>query len=456
MNLSHWTDRWYWAGASRHASRELRSRIQKSRASPKCSFCRSCHPGRNQSEPEKPTCGTTNLVPRLLRSTLVCQATPNRPSSFMTSSSGRTCMASSNRKDANTIHSHHHVNSLMGSGSWSSTTKSSIDLTTCVGMGIASFRVRARLLITSAWIASNPWWSISGHSIASLAVTHLTEVLKVGITEGPHSRLSKCRAYWMSVALVKGKTSIPLASAHSANRSQLATWVAIVLGAPHERTSCRRRATSAWDRPFSFAVSSNNFEKVPAFRPISSSLAAHFQRAAFSWSSSGVAEGASWLAFKNFLGGLTGFHVRALIASALRALAVAELIGGAGASHNPKPSWWAVDSKNARSTEQASDQNCSNIKVERTRSSLMASSNLGAHSTTFSTNSCADPTSIAATKAKLAKGDPWTALANTSSNTGNERILLAHLSGLWAMVAHCQNPWGWTHDLKPKEPRASI
>ena len=91
---------------------------------------------------------------------------------------------------------------------------------------------------------------------------------------------------------------MPLASAQSANRSQLVTWVAMVRGAPEDRTSCLKRATSAWDKPFSLAVSSSSFENVPAFRPISSNRAAHFQRAAFSWSSSGVAEGVSELAFK--------------------------------------------------------------------------------------------------------------------------------------------------------------
>ena len=86
----------------------------------------------------------------------------------------------------------------------------------------------------------------------------------------------------MGLLEVKGKTSMPFAVAQSANRSQLVTCVAIVLGAPDDNTNWRKRATSAWESPDSLAVSSSNLEKVPAFLPISSSLAAHFHLAAFS------------------------------------------------------------------------------------------------------------------------------------------------------------------------------
>ena len=76
---------------------------------------------------------------------------------------------------------------------------------------------------------------------------------------------------------------------------------------------------------------------MPALRPISSRRAAHFHRAAFSWSSSGVADVSSAPFFKNFLGGFTGLPPRALIAPTLRALAVAELIGAVGDSQSPNP-----------------------------------------------------------------------------------------------------------------------
>ena len=70
---------------------------------------------------------TTNLVPALLRSTLVCHATPNIPSSFMISSSGLTWIASSNLSDAKITQRIHQTKSRASSGLSRLHTKTSRD-----------------------------------------------------------------------------------------------------------------------------------------------------------------------------------------------------------------------------------------------------------------------------------------------------------------------------------------
>ena len=75
---------------------------------------------------------------------------------LMDNSSGRTCIASSNLKDAKTMQSHHHMKSRDASGSSSRTTKISSALTTAIGMGSASLSIVARLVMISFCNASSP------------------------------------------------------------------------------------------------------------------------------------------------------------------------------------------------------------------------------------------------------------------------------------------------------------
>ena len=113
---NHATARWWVGGRSSQAERVLSSGIQKSRSIFSFLWNRS-QPTINQRSVWNPTLGTMNLVPARLRSTLVCHATPKRPSSFMTSSAGRTWIASSNLKEAKIMHNIHQMNNRVWAAS---------------------------------------------------------------------------------------------------------------------------------------------------------------------------------------------------------------------------------------------------------------------------------------------------------------------------------------------------
>ena len=332
------------------------------------------------------------------------------------------------------MQSHHHAKSLAASGSFGSTTKSSKQATAAIGMGTASFKVVFLFLTISAWTASSAGWARSGQSIASLEVTHLTEVLKDGNTEGPHSFWSNARAYFKILSWVSGNTANCSLASQSSNLSQAEIWAAIVLGAPDDNTSCLSRAVSAADNPSLLVVSINSLENSPARFPMSSSLAAHLRLAAFSWSRSGVEVASSSGFFRIFLGGWAGFWARARIARERLALAASELKVTDKGSHIPKPSCWAVEAKKAFSIDEARLQYCSSIKLLSSKMSLIPSSSVGAHSWTLTTNSDATRTSMAEMSAKLANGEASTAWAKASEKTGRHKILDAHLSFDWAIL----------------------
>ena len=226
------------------------------------------HPVTNQSFSRNPTDGTTNLVPALLRSTLVCQATPNSPSSCITNSNGFTWIASSKRSDAKIMHKIHHANSREASGLVSSQTNASKRPTISMGNGTASLRVFALLAITDSCKALKRRSSRSGSSIASLAATHLKEVLSAGITDGPHSLWSRVSAYFKILSIWRGCGSSECMDAQISYLSKALTWTAIVLGAPERSTNLFNLARSSSVRSSDWSSNERSLASAPARLPI--------------------------------------------------------------------------------------------------------------------------------------------------------------------------------------------
>ena len=183
---NHFTVRWWDGGRWSNSDFEFNSNIQKSRSWTSSSLNK-LHPTSSRSLWRNPTLGTMNLVPDLFRSTLVCHATPNRPSSCMINSAGLTWIASSKRSDAKTMQRSHHTKILAWANSLELTTIASRVHTAAIGMGTASFKVVARAETIWSWMAFSRWSSKSGRSIASREATHLTEVMLAQLRGHTHA-----------------------------------------------------------------------------------------------------------------------------------------------------------------------------------------------------------------------------------------------------------------------------
>ena len=432
---NHFTVRWWDGGRWSNSDFEFNSNIQKSRSWTSSSLNK-LHPTSSQSLWRNPTLGTMNLVPALFRSTLVCHATPNRPSSCMINSAGLTWIASSKRSDAKTMRRSHHTKILAWANSLELTTIASRVRTAAIGMGTASFKVVARAETIWSWMAFSRWSSKSGRSIASREATHLTEVLNAGTTEGPHSRWSKIKQYFKILSTVSGYSTTEEAAAQCSNFSKARMWADIVRGAPESRTICLNRASTGGDKSSLCPCWTSSLAADPARRPIASSRAAHLAFSLFSWSSNGVKESLACAKPLSFLFGALGPLSKALTPADCRSWSSGDpWISGGLFSHKPKPSWSAVDSKNIFSALIASKQKFSSWPESFNKTWTTAGSKDPAHSATLAENSAAELTPMADTNARLANGVLAMAWANAWSNKGSDRILRVHLS-TWAMITH--------------------
>ena len=432
---NHFTVRWWDGGRWSNSDFEFNSKIQKSRSwTSTSSSLNKLHPASSQSLWRKPTLGTMNRVPDRFLSTLVCQATPKRPSSCMTNSEGLTWMASSKRSEANTMQRSHQTKILAWANSLGLTTIASMLQTAAIGMGTASFKVVAREETIWSWMAFSRWSSKSGRSIASLEATHLTEVLNAGTTEGPHSLWSKTKQYFKILSTVSGYSATEEAVAQCSNFSYARTWADIVLGAPERRTICLNRDSSEGDNSSLCSCWTSSLAAGPARWPMASRRAAHLAFSLFSWSSRGVKESLACVRPLSFLFGAFGPLSSARTPAACLSWSNGDpLVSGGLLSHNPKPSWKAVDSKNIFSALIASDQKFSSWPESFNNTWATAGSKDPAHSATLAENSAAELTPMADTNARLASGVLAIAWANASLNNGRDRILRVHLS-TWAMI----------------------
>ena len=304
-----------------------------------------------------------------------------------------------------------------------------------IGIGIASLSVVALAETICSCRALILRSSSSGKSIASLEQTHLTDVLKVGTTEGPHSSWSNFKQYFKILSTVNGKTAIEFALAQDSNRSNARTWAAIVRWAPDNITRLLSLLISPVDKDSLWSCSVRSLDAGPALRPMASSLLAHFDFSKFSWSKRGVFELLAGSVCFNFLPGGLGTCSNAFTES-LSLWTSWDLYGTSVIAfwQRPNPNWKEVDSKNTFSAEQAKDQKVSNLEVSFKSSNITSSSKDPDHDDTFSVNSPADPRSMAATNARLLIGVWLMAWAKASSKNGNDKIFCVHLSN-WAILA---------------------